>query len=1087
MSDTPQYDEMAAVRLIRAANQNRDGGANETVVRQTLIDGLARIFTAATQPWWVERHIRGAEQHLSFRDGDQDRGYADSVVGLTAIEYESDLRDGARFKTGEHQVRQYCAGLLNTGADPLKIRGVLSDGVEWRAYRLVNVSSRPAESFSVDDVELEQVGPTLTCGEADSATASSLLEFWGDHLGREGTRPLTASSVADYLDLDSGFGHVHLAQFGEVVRAAFDADPAAADLIEHVWSRFVAYLSADNPTFDVNTYVQEFYLVTLARLMCANVIERRAMRSDDDELDEILNGQFFEAKGLHRLVEDDYFGWLMRPKHIHATRELARVLQADLAAYDFAEQPADDLFGGLLAAMATRTQRILLGQEMTPKSVADAMAEALFDSLGTDEQPRFVDMCCGSGTMLVAVAQKARARLTSTGIEVGTQEHLDYLAEACTGFDIDPLAVMLAKVNWVQTNRSALEPLDGSRAVIPPVFHADSLFAVSPVFGGPAPDDEDIEAEETDDEDTEADYRLRLFESEIVLPRSLIRPDRRVFFDEVLRRARPLSQRLAAGRPRGPRLADIQQIIDYSSAVAQISLCDIESEATRQFLDTLIQRLARLERDGRNGIWVFAIRNAYWPRLVAGQFNGIISNPPWLALSKIDNNPLEPALRAIADRYGLKPAGAAAPHLEMATVFLAHSVAHFLSDGGRVACILPDTIRNGAQHDRFRARVSGFGGSANLDFRLDEMWTVRKGTFKNRAVVVIGTKAEPRSLPQIPGHVVPGSHQDAPYYVHTEGRLVWSHSKHAMGAVVPYSPGFWAQGADLMPRRLVFFDANPVQGQRSTISAIQRGSPNWFLMNDAKKHCDFEVATRTIPERFVHLAYLSKHVAPFALAPPSRAVLPVWYRGRRWEPASETDISISPQAEAHFRRIIEESDFDSLDDWWDRGLNTRHKLSQQSHGDGSWIAIYGAGGGIPAAAHFHADGSQPIMIDQTLYWAECGSEEEAIYMVGMINSLAIREQIDGYAPAGEFGERHLHLLPARAMHEYDASNDLHVAVVDSTKALISELHSAANSDPSIASGFTTNVEMKRRRTMLRSALNRLTASADYEAACGAVY
>lgn len=1071
------YDEGALIDLISDANRARDSGANETVIRQTLIDGLARTFSSAARPWWVERHIRGAEEHLLIADDNQERGYADSVVGLTAIEYESDLRDLARFRSGEHQVRQYCTGLLNTGAEPRKIRGVLSDGVEWRAYELAGVSEQEAGSYRVADVELAQLGPTLTCDEADADTASKLLIFWQGHLGRGGARPLTASSVADYLDLDSGFGRKHLARFREAVQEAFESDPGSEALIEHVWSRFVAHLSPGGPAFDVDTYVQEFYLVTLARLMCANVIEQRALHSDHSEIDKILNGNFFEAKGLRRFVEDDYFGWLTRPSHIHRIRPFAQLLQSDLAAYDFSVEPADDLFGGLLAAMATRTQRILLGQEMTPKALADAMADALLGRLGTGERPHFVDMCCGSGTMLVAVAEKTRERLRAAGIQPGTQEHLDRLVEACTGFDIDPLAVMLAKANWVQTNRSALEPFDGAHVVTLPVFQADSLFEISPVFGQRAPGDSD-----------EAPYQLRLFDRDTELPKFLIRPERRVFFDALLSGCEGLSRQLAKLPPRTPQDRQIQQLIDDAVDTAGGSPLDHQdADATCAFLRDLIVRLAELERDGRDGVWTFAIRNAYWPQLVAGQFNGIISNPPWLAMSKVDNNPFGPALERLADRYGLKPWGAAAPHLEMATVFLVRSMEHYLADGGHVACVLPDTIRNGTQHNRFRLRVSGFGGQADFQLRLDEMWSVRKGTFKNRAVVIVGSKAAPSELTRIPGHMVPGAPEDAPHFVQSGDRLVWSHSENAEGVVDPYRPGFALQGADIMPRRLVFFDTEMASGRRATISAIRRGSPDWFLVSAAKKHTEFEVTQRAIPARFVHSVYLSKHLAPFVLAPPSQAVLPVLYRGLEWDPATHVDISINSQAEAHFSDVLHVSDFDSIIDWWDSGLDMRHKLSHQSHISGSWIVVYGAGGGIPAAAHFYADESPPAIIDQTLYWADCGSEEEALYFAGMLNSPALLERIDGYIPAGAFGDRHLHTLPARAVPEFDPANMQHIAVVDAVDALICELHLAADADPDVAASFATEVSMPTRRRRVRNALRRLNAWDEYETACSAAY
>ena len=678
----PQYDEDAALAFIRTAGEVR--GRHETVVRETLIAGFTEMFPFAVRPWWVERHIRGAEQFLKFSDGAQEGGYADSIVGLTAIEYEADLTDPARFKTGKHQVHQYCTGLLNTGADPSKIRGVLSDGVEWRAYELVNTPGRKPGSYLVSDVELSQIGPTLDCHTSDTETAVLLVDFLTDHLGREGTRPLTASSVAEYLGFDGGFGITHLAAFDHVVRHALATDGQAADLIEHIWTTFVAYLSADSSgqSFDVSTYVQEFYLATLAKLMCANVLDRRAIRSDDPELDAILSGGFFEAKGLHRLVEHDYFGWLTAPAHIEQVRPLARVIQQDLAAYDFGRAPNDDLFGEFVAALAHRTQRVLLGQEWTPKVLADAMAEALFDRLGENTPPRFVDMCCGSGSMLVSVAEKTRERLEAMGVDPRDPQYLDYLVNACTGFDIDPLAVVLAKVNWVQTNRTVLEPLDGSRAVYLPVFHADSLFALAPVFGDSAEVD-----------DPAADYILRLFDAEITLPRFLVRPDRQSLFDGLLDGAYGLSLHLAGLPSQDPDNGHVDQILNDALATSDLALGAAEMTAVRAFLASLIRRLADLKREGQNGVWVFVIRNAYRPGLVAGQFNGVISNPPWLAMSKVGSNPFASVLKRKAARYSLEPPGAAFLHLEMATVFLAHAIDHYLADGGHIVCVLPDTIK----------------------------------------------------------------------------------------------------------------------------------------------------------------------------------------------------------------------------------------------------------------------------------------------------------------------------------------------------------------------------------------------------------
>ena len=124
-----------------------------------------------------------------------------------------------------------------------------------------------------------------------------------------------------------------------------------------------------------------------------------------------------------------------------------------------------------MAQLAKRSQRKLLGQESTPAWLARLLADHCLENLPPDELPRIVDMCCGSGTILAEVLRSVRARLGLAGIDV--------LQDVVTGFDIDPLAVSLSKTTWVVT--LAMEIKAASNPVVIPIYHAASLFAVTPV------------------------------------------------------------------------------------------------------------------------------------------------------------------------------------------------------------------------------------------------------------------------------------------------------------------------------------------------------------------------------------------------------------------------------------------------------------------------------------------------------------------------------------------------------------------------------------------------------------------------------
>lgn len=1076
----PPYSESAAIALITDANNVR--GQNEAVVRQTLISGLADMFPPKDRPWWVKRHIRGAEHYLKINSGGQSTGYADSVVGLTAIEYESDLQQAAKFTTGKHQVRQYCAGLLNTGADPTKIRGVLSDGVEWLAYKLIKTPSKAPGSYQVTDVTLDQIGPKLKCNTANKKTARQLVTFLAQNYGREGTRPLTARSVVEYLGVEEAMGKRHLGKFEKLIRTSLAADKEAAKLLEHIWNTFVSHLSikSSQNKFDISTYAQEFYVAVLAKLLCANVLESRSLAGDPIKISSILKGDYFASKGLLQFIEHDYFGWLNRYPYLDKVARIAKEIQADLAAYDFQRAPSDDLFGEFVAELAQKSQRVLLGQEFTPKALADDMAQELCKRLGPKQLPRFVDMCCGSGSMLVATNCETRKRLAKSKVKPGSKEYIESLEKSCTGFDIDPLAVVLAKVNWVQTNKDFLGPLDGSLIISAPVFHADSLFSLAPVF------DKSSEKPRHD-----KDYVLKLYKKEIILPRYLVQPNRQRTFDLVIDNAYAISLELAKEDRNSLQKGIVDKILDsVQGETNEPALNGHERLRAKKFLNELIECLADLQRNRRNGVWAFIIRNAYRPGLVAGQFNGLISNPPWLAMSKIANNPFKQIIEKKAKRYGLTPGGSASPHVEMATVFLVHAVEHYLEDGALVASVLPDTVRNGNHHQPFRAQtVKSKGVTPHFKLRLKAIWVVEKEVFKNRAIVLFGIKAAPTKIKEIPGRIAPTSRTKITHHLAENGsKIIWSSNQPGKGVPDGYPIGFVSQGADIMPRRLVFFETvNASSGNKKcTIEQMQPDSINWFLWNDAKKHKDFEVMKRTLSADYLHPVYLSKHLAPFALTAASPAVLPIARDNGKWRMMTAQEVALDKNAKEHFGSILEESDFSSWNEFWEKGLDLRFKLSNQRIKPGTWIVVYGAGGGIPAGTYLRYP-ETPVIFDQTLYWAICTTKDEAIYLSGLINSKALLERVSDFMPAGAFGNRHIHTLPLKAIPVFDPDNSRHRMVVQKTSDLITTLDEQRKKKPNIEKYFTTSISMNTRRQRIRAVITSLDIWPEYEQACASVY
>ena len=85
-----------------------------------------------------------------------------------------------------------------------------------------------------------------------------------------------------------------------------------------------------------------------------------------------------------------------------------------------------------------------------------------------------------------------------------------------------------------------------------------------------------------------------------------------------------------------------------------------------------------------------------------------------------------------------------------------------------------------------------------------------------------------------------------------------------------------------------------------------------------------------------------------------------------------------------------------------------------------------AGSGIPTASLLGDDKS---LVDFTLFWVACKDLNEANFLLAVINSQTLFDQLKPLMPKGQFGARHVqkHLwkLP---IPEFDPANPLHVAI-----------------------------------------------------------
>ncbi len=1061
--------------FVTIAQREIDNGSVEDKLRHLLSASLSKIFQDT--PWWVQEHVMGIETYLHFANtkGKERTGFADSVVGKTAIEYEKNLKIPAVFNEGYHQVEEYCAALCNLGIDEKEILGILSDTVRWYGYTIKIVGNQDRERlFGADDIELEQVDFVDLSNCSDEEMEKFEL-FMNKYLGREQSRILTAKTLVLDFGLESDFYRKEIKGYRDVVEIAMHSNPAYADLIKTVWQNFVAYLGASEyGMFSKNTYTNEYYLVTVAKIICANILNGTPLICNDMEIIKILNGQYFQQKNIQNLVDYDYFGWLNSLPYVDGIVESAKRIQRLLVSYDFKVIAEEDLFGALLAQLSNREHRLLLGQDFTPHWVAESMVEHAIKNI--EEEPRILDMCCGSGVFLIEAIRKVREKYA-----INTQNYdsvKDEMVFSCVmGFDIDPLAVMLAKVNWVMSMRD-LFPYHNGQITIP-VYHADSLFVATPVTHNMPSGSQDS-------------YIMYFDNNEVEIPGHMLTPAHRRTFDAFMSICYKYAMKRAEQKESSLTDKQLDYVLTSVESESSIVLSHMERQAQRVAAYNLILQLEDLQRKGRNGIWYFILNNSYKPGLVANQFNCIVSNPPWLAMSKLADNPYKEILQKKTDSFGIKPPGASHLHMELATTFLIASIDKYLKDGARWMCVMPGSILSGYHHDPLR--MEKYRDSAySVDTSIDTIWELPISTFKNKAVVLGGIRTDKKSEYPISGRVYenPDSYTECNYTLNKQGnRSAWTNKGEnaELLDIINSNPWEFNQGADIMPRTALFHEFVRLPNGTWSIKKIENTSELYYLLNDSHKNVCRDLTAEGFSNDYMYDCLISKHLSPFFVSEPVKVILPGKKTEEKWRGLTDEEIALMNSGTSYVFTEIQTESKMPLSALFDQKINIRNKLDKQNFALARWLVLSNAGGTNPCAAYIDLNkmDKKRLIVDQTLYWYLAESEEEALYIVGILNSVALSSAISDFQPQGGFGPRHIHTIPYKIIPRYDGTDDAHMEVVTRTKELIAEWTEYCRSEKTGKYISPNSGSLNSRRRKLQTVLKTMASYGKYEKACSSI-
>ncbi|HEV2202429.1 MAG TPA: N-6 DNA methylase [Bryobacteraceae bacterium] len=931
------------------------------------------------------------------------RGRIDSYFGNAVIEFEYSLKTTG--EVAEHQLREYCAGVwTNEGRPHRPLLAVASDGVVWKTYR-PSLPSNLEEPPQPGDVTLELLREL-------NVTDSNLFDFY---LFLNTLLFRTGQVVPSAEQFRQDFGRESLA-YGDSMETLAMAwrrtrEEKELDLAFRNWQRYLAVTYGSLPagtsakgqelTELEELFLKHTYLASVARLMIwASLSLGKSEKSYADVAEMVLSGEYFRKSGLANLVEDDFFQWIRSNAARRLLRPVWERIIAQIETYDLSRLD-QDVLKGVYQELVDPKDRHDLGEYYTPDWLCERIVAELLPKSG---YVKVLDPACGSGSFLRA----AIAHFLEHN-PAHDSERLQRVLEHVVGIEVHPLAVSIAKATYVLALGTVIQA--AKRPVSLPVYMADSLFLPSEV--------RQMKLGEA------ARVNVRFAGKEVLMPQGLITsPD---LFDPAIDAASQVALDHAKSGTETRKTLEAYLL----RAAPTINKHD-EREPIITALWEYSVVLAQLIRDHDNSIWAFIIRNSYRPAMLRQRFDVIVGNPPWLSYRYIADPDYQAEIKKRAvEEYRIAPnKQKLMTQMELATVFVAHSMGWFAADGARLGFVMPRSILSGDQHENLRLRKYSW----RCRMRLTGYWDMRHVTplFNVPACVLF---AQESADPDSPDESLPVkewsgklSERDCPWAVARKqlssgdatGRVIYLAKRSALstssgngkpGTSSAYAKSF-GQGATIVPRCFYFVRS------KLTFPVDQEGlywaetDPEQLKLG--KKPWDDVQLSGQVEGRFFHYVVLAGQILPFTLLRPSIAVIPLVEDDSKRVVWDATTLRRNGYRE--FGHWVEEAEriweqrrekkagSETLIEW----LDYQGKLTAQRSRD-KYIVLYNKSGtNVSAVGVRKAEFALPLVIDHTVYSGTVSSAEEADYLTSLLNSSLSNEAIKPFQAMGLLGERDIH-------------------------------------------------------------------------------
>lgn len=1018
--------------------------------------------------------VAAAVSKLGLRDLKMERGRQDVRRQHVVIEFKAKglfngSKASAKFGEAAKQLveRYIPAQAALDGADPSDYVGVCFDGVHLAfAFVEANGAVRITDLQRFDDqsaaalvlaldhdqrVELTSDNVAADFGPSSPVARDMLQALWL-HLDASLSQPVvtrTQMLFEEWTDLfqqSTGLGTLGASELNEYLHVI--GIPPGADLTRVL--------------FVLHTYHALFFKLLAAELVLTNSIFLGAPAGycfaasglDDAALldslgHDIEDSQLFRRVNIVDFAEGSFFAWYLNGSPPASLADGVRVLLRRLGLYRLSGlnlARSRDIVKRIYQELVPRTLRRNIGEFFTPEWLVEFTLNRVGYRGPAILDGKYLDPCCGSGTFLIHAIDRFKAEARAAGW--ADDAILGGILDRITGFDLNPLAVLTSRVNYL----IAIADLIASHSEVEiPVFHADAVYAPTiDTQPGGVP----IRT-----------YRIatRIDTIEIRLPEDLIQRGR-------------LFARIMGAMERAIQQRGTEAELHASLAIEPDYAADPQRAIWEPFLLDMFRKVDMLERQDWNRLWCRIVRN-YFASVAIGRCNFIAGNPPWVRWSSLPPRYAE-LIKPTCDSYGIfsihKYHGG--NELDLSGIITYTVADKWLADSGRLAFIVTQTHFQSQSSGGFR-RFEVKGTPLRVE-QVDDLAKVRPWPdLGNKPAVLTVEKGRQTTYP-------------VPY-------VEWTRS----GGSVPEDASLATADPRLHPTTR---EANPLSGpgQRWSLlppgrfprlNALDGADPQrvgrkgvttdlngaYFVDLVGPGRGSGSVRFRNRPQEGKHLvpaytgeievelifpllkgagsirAFRATHGASFVVVP-NRGITPTQVGtaaafGQRY-----------PRALQYFRSINANGMLDRRSTWRNYMLPNYEQLvaaGSWQTGDVPNYAIYNVGaytfspfkvvwaeiaGSLEAAVISEAPvpfggGLKPIVPDHKVYFVPFDDADHAHYVCALLNAQPVREFVDSFTVKLQVGSLFRHVrLP-----EFDPNKPSHLALVAHSR----RAHELRDEDP----------------------------------------